>query len=81
MKRPKGEALWPHAYSKDRLEEIRKTAGSREWNSLYMQRPSAEEGNIIKRQWWMPWEEENPPECSYILQSRDTAYTTKQTSD
>ena len=81
LKRPKGEALWPQAYSKDRLDEIRKTAGSREWNSLYMQRPSAEEGNIIKRQWWMPWEEENPPECSYILQSWDTAYTTKQTSD
>ena len=34
LKRPKGEALWPQAYSKDRLDEIRKTAGSREWYSL-----------------------------------------------
>ena len=61
LKRPKGQALWPEAYDKKRLEEIKKTAGSREWNSLYMQRPSAEEGNILKRYWWKEWTEDNPP--------------------
>ena len=81
LKRPKGQALWPEAYDKKRLEEIKKTAGSREWNSLYMQRPSAEEGNILKRYWWKEWKEDNPPECNYILQSWDTAYTVKSTSD
>ena len=81
LKRPKGEALWPDAYDAKRLEEIKKTAGSREWNSLYMQRPSAEEGNILKRYWWKEWKEDNPPECNYILQSWDTAYTVKSTSD
>ena len=81
LKRPKGQALWPEAYDKKRLEEIKKTAGSREWNSLYMQRPSAEEGNILKRYWWKEWTEDNPPECNYILQSWDTAYTVKSTSD
>ena len=81
LKRPKGQALWPEAYDKKRLEEIKKTAGSREWNSLYMQRPSAEEGNILKRYWWKEWKEDNPPECNYILQSWDTAYTIKDTSD
>ena len=81
LKRPKGQALWPEAYDQQRLEEIKKTAGSREWNSLYMQRPSAEEGNILKRYWWKEWTEDNPPECNYILQSWDTAYTVKSTSD
>ena len=81
LKRPKGQALWPEAYDKKRLEEIKKTAGSREWNSLYMQRPSAEEGNLLKRYWWKAWKEDNPPECNYILQSWDTAYTVKSTSD
>lgn len=81
LKRPKGEALWPEAYDAKRLEDIKKTAGSREWNALYMQRPSAEEGNIIKRFWWKEWKEDNPPECNYILQSWDTAYTIKDTSD
>ena len=81
LKRKKGEALWPEAYGMDRLEEIQKTAGSREWNALYMQRPAAEEGNIIKRWWWKQWEHNEPPECQYILQSWDTAYTTNDKSD
>ena len=30
---------------------------------------------------WKEWTEDNPPECNYILQSWDTAYTVKSTSD
>ena len=76
-----GDPLWEESYPLKRLEEIKKTIGTREWSSLYAQKPSVEEGNIIKRWWWKPWTREHPPEMDYILQSWDTAYTVTETSD
>jgi len=76
-----GDPLWEESYPLKRLEEIKKTIGTREWSSLYSQKPSVEEGNIIKRWWWKPWTREHPPEMDYILQSWDTAYTVTETSD
>ena len=76
-----GDPLWEESYPLPRLQEIKKTIGTREWSSLYAQKPSVEEGNIIKRWWWKTWTRENPPEMDYILQSWDTAYTVTETSD
>ena len=76
-----GDPLWEDSYPIERLQEIKKTVGTREWSSLYAQKPSVEEGNIIKRWWWKTWTRENPPEMDYILQSWDTAYTVTETSD
>ena len=36
---------------------------------------------MIKREWWQPWEKENVPRLNYILQSYDTAFSKKETSD
>ena len=76
-----GDPLWEDSYPLERLKEIKKTVGTREWSSLYAQKPSVEEGNIIKRWWWKTWTREHPPEMDYILQSWDTAYTVTETSD
>jgi predicted phage terminase large subunit-like protein len=76
-----GDPLWEESYPLPRLQEIKKTIGTREWSSLYAQKPSVEEGNIIKRWWWKTWTREQPPEMDYILQSWDTAYTVTETSD
>ena len=76
-----GDPLWEDSYPLERLKEIKKTVGTREWSSLYAQKPSVEEGNIIKRWWWKTWTREHPPEMDYILQSWDTAYTDTETSD
>ena len=46
-----------------------------------MQDPTSEEGAIIKRDWWQPWEDENLPRLNYILQSYDTAFSKKETAD
>jgi predicted phage terminase large subunit-like protein len=51
------------------------------WNSQYMQNPTAEEGAIIKREWWNVWDRSEPPACSYIIQSYDTAFTKNERSD
>ena len=81
LKKKEGDALWAEAYPLTRLDEIKKTLGSREWASLYAQKPSVEEGNILKRWWWKTWKKKDPPQCDYILQSWDTAYTSNKTSD
>lgn len=48
--RKEGEALWPWKYPLPELKKIR-AGGARNFNSLYQQRPSSEEGTIIKREW------------------------------
>ena len=37
--------------------------------------PTAEEGAIVKREWWNIWEHDEPPYCSYVIQSYDTAFS------
>lgn len=49
--REEGEALWPERYPIARLKAQRATGGTRKFNSIYQQRPSAEEGEILKRAW------------------------------
>lgn len=74
----KGEALWPEKYPLKVLNNIKKTLPRRDWEALYQQKPFIEEGGIFKRQWWNKWPDHKPlPECSFILQSWDTATTDK----
>ena len=42
-----------------------------------MQQPTAEEGAIIKRDWWKNWEHKDPPLIKYKIQSYDTAFLKK----
>jgi len=76
-----GEALWPDQYPVERLLEIKKTVGSREWASLFQQSPAAEDGNIFKRHWWRIWQDSEPPPCDYLLQSYDTAFSASSSAD
>lgn len=48
-----GQALAPElGYGIEWADSKKKETGSRTWNSLYQQRPSAEEGSIFLRKWW-----------------------------
>jgi predicted phage terminase large subunit-like protein len=62
-------------------QEIRASNGARYWNSLYMQDPSPDDGGIIKKKYIQWWEYEDPPECSFIIQTYDTAFSTSRTAD
>jgi predicted phage terminase large subunit-like protein len=42
--------------------------------------PTAEEGSIVKREWWGKWEGDVPA-YSYVIQSYDTAFSKKETAD
>lgn len=47
-----GEALWPEFYPLSTLERYRAVLPARDWSALYQQRPSPEEGDYFKREWF-----------------------------
>jgi predicted phage terminase large subunit-like protein len=73
LNRETGAPLWPKFYPKERLLEIKRTIGDREFNALYQQRPTSIEGNLFKRGWWQYYETQ-PLIMDGILQSWDCAY-------
>jgi phage terminase large subunit-like protein len=47
-----------------------------------MQRPTSEEGAIIKREWWKVWKHDwIPRNCIMSFKSYDTAFLKKETAD
>jgi len=78
---PSGKPLWPEFWSLKELESIKAELPVAKWSAQYQQNPTSEEGAIVKRDWWRVWEKEDPPPCEFIIQSWDTAFTKKQTSD
>lgn len=50
-----GDALWPEKYPIDRLERIKRAityTSQRDWNALYQQNPTPEEGTFFQRAWF-----------------------------
>lgn len=76
--RKKGEALFPEI-GKDTewLQDFKRSyitqSGHRTWVSLFQGRPSAIEGNLLKRSWWKYYDE-MPPAFDRICQSWDCAF-------
>ena len=71
----------PSEILKNDEEEIKASNGSRYWESLYMQNPVPDTGGIIKKKWLKWWDYDEPPACDYIIQTYDTAFSTKTTAD
>jgi len=78
---PKPEAVWPEYWKLDELEKVKATLPVGKWNAQWMQRPTSEEGALIKREWWRKWDEDYIPNLHYVIQSYDTAYLKKETAD
>jgi len=82
-----GDALWEDRYPRADLLAMSDPSGtsfigSRTWNALYQQRPAADEGNMIKRQWFQRYDIRN-----FDLTGKrvnfyfDTAYTDQEKND
>ncbi len=77
-----GEALWEGKYSRSKLLETKKDVGTRSWNALFQQRPSAEEGGLIKKAWFGRYDPRK-----YKIEGKavnfffDTAYTEDEKND
>ncbi len=76
-----GNVLWPEFWKKEELDAVKASIPVSKWNAQYQQNPTSEEGAIIKREWWQLWEKDDPPPCSYVIQSYDTAFSKKETAD
>ena len=76
-----GDALHPARYDSAALKALRKSMTARDWGALFQQSPSTEAGSILRRQDWNRWCEDKPPQCSYLIQSMDTAYSAKEQAD
>jgi predicted phage terminase large subunit-like protein len=78
---PSGKPLWPGFWSIKELEALKSELPVAKWEAQYQQNPTSEEGAIIKRDSWKIWEGEDPPECSYLIQSWDTAFEKHNRAD
>jgi hypothetical protein len=77
--REEGEALWPARFPVAALERIRASIGGAAFISLYQQRPTAAEGAIFKRDWFVPYG--GPIECTRTIFSLDCAFKAGQSND
>ena len=78
---PSGKPIWPEYWKKEELEGVRASLSIGKWNAQWMQNPTAEEGSILKREWWNLWKKPSIPPLQHIIQSYDTAFSKKETAD
>ncbi len=93
----KERPLWPGFWSLEELQATRTEIGPSKFRAQYQQMPVSEEGAIIKKESWRVWGADNevcpgdmhqsawhnfePPACSYIILSIDTALKKNQRAD
>ena len=75
-----GNPVWPEYWNLEELEKIKASVPIRNWSAQYMQNPTSEEGAILKREWWRPWQGQIP-NLMHVIQSYDTAFSKKETAD
>ena len=73
--------MWGNFWSMKGLMGVKASIPLTKWQAQWMQAPTSEEGAIIKREWWKTWEKEDIPKLQYIIQSYDTAFSSKETAD
>jgi predicted phage terminase large subunit-like protein len=78
---PSGTPLWPEFWPIEELEAKRVGMDPRYWQAQYMQNPTAEEGALIKREWWQIWDNERPPNCEFVIMSLDAAQEANNRAD
>jgi predicted phage terminase large subunit-like protein len=76
-----GEALWPEFWDVNELLAKKAAIDIRYWNAQYMQKPTSEEGALIKREWWKIWDKETPPQCEFVIMSLDAAQEANTRAD
>jgi predicted phage terminase large subunit-like protein len=78
---PSNTPLWPEFWSMQELTALKDELPNSKWQAQYQQNPVGNESAIVKRDWWQWWEEDDPPDCEYILQTWDTAFEKNNRAD
>lgn len=88
LKRKLGDSLCPEPpinKNRDWLKEFKlsftSVEGSMTWNALYQGRPTALEGNLIKREWWSFYKSDELPEIADWVMSVDAAFKDEKQND
>ena len=74
-------SLWPEFWPLEELKKKRAGMDTRYWSSQYLQNPTAEGAQLIKKEWWQHWDEERPPQCEYTIMSLDAAQESHNRAD
>jgi predicted phage terminase large subunit-like protein len=77
LNREIGEPLWPERYGTAFIEERKALPSS--FNALFQGRPTSQEGNMLKRDWWQYYDE--LPEMASLILSVDAAFKDEKDSD
>ena len=75
-----GDLLWPERIDERTLSKLERSLGSYAAAGQLQQRPMPKGGGILRAEWWVPWEKDELPDIEYIIQSWDTAFSTKEKS-
>lgn len=70
-----GKALWPEQYDIQALEQIKRAIGPRDWSALYQQRPTPDEGDYFKTEWFRPVHNLPDPKTLRVYGGSDYAVT------
>ena len=73
-----GDLLWPKRVDEKTLGSLEKSLGSYGAAGQLQQRPMPKGGGILRAEWWVPWENSKLPEIDFVIQSWDTAFSTKE---
>tara|TARA_R110000803_G_scaffold210147_1_gene281216 strand:+ start:1027 stop:2643 length:1617 start_codon:yes stop_codon:yes gene_type:complete len=83
-----GESFWPDKekpedfhWSTEMLLRTKHSLPGYQWDALYMQEPSAEEGGIFKLEYWQDWDKDKAPPVDYVLLSVDPAFSAQTSAD
>jgi predicted phage terminase large subunit-like protein len=78
---PSGSPLWPQFWSEKELLALRNELPHGKWMAQYQQDPTSETSAIVKRDWWRIWEDDEAPNCEFVLQAWDTAFEKSNRAD
>jgi len=73
-----GELLWPDRIDEPTLQNLERSLGSYASAGQLQQRPMPKGGGILRAEWWVPWDKPDLPDIEYVIQSWDTAFSTKE---
>jgi predicted phage terminase large subunit-like protein len=78
---PSNKPIWPEYWDIETLQTTKASLTEQKWQAQWQQKPTSEEGSIIKREWWKVWDEKEVPDLIHVIQSYDTAFSRKETAD
>jgi predicted phage terminase large subunit-like protein len=78
---PDDKPLWPEFWKKEDLIGVKGSLSVIKWEAQWQQNPTSELSAILKRDWWKKWKHKEIPSCVYLMQSYDTAFSKKESSD